>query len=171
MVSQNALNDERKKPAEEMMIQRISYINDDKCGTVKLSREEQMVSQNALNDERKKPAEEMLPVDASVVVSNKRKTFEQRITDLIAFEAKHGHCNASRQLSSEYKSLGEWCSKARSHNKQIQEGNISFRPLSQNKIESLDALGYEWDRRNANHIFRDERFAERRQSIGRTTQI
>jgi hypothetical protein len=35
-----------------------------------------MVSQNTLNDERKKPAKEMLPVGASVVVSNKRKTFK-----------------------------------------------------------------------------------------------
>jgi hypothetical protein len=28
MVSQNALDDERKKPAKEMLIQTISYIND-----------------------------------------------------------------------------------------------------------------------------------------------
>jgi hypothetical protein len=121
-----------------------------------------MVSQNTLNDERKKPAKEMLPSGASVVVSNKRKTFEQKITDLIAFKAKHGHCNAPPQLSSEYKSLGEWCSNARSHYKQIQEGKISSRPLSHNQIKSLDALGFEWDRKNANHIFREERFAERR---------
>jgi hypothetical protein len=95
-----------------------------------------MVSQNALNDERKKLAKEMLPVCASVAVSNKWRTFEQRITDLIAFKAKHGHCNTPRQLSSEYKSLGELCSKARSNNKQIQEGKISSCPLSYNQNKS-----------------------------------
>jgi hypothetical protein len=95
-----------------------------------------MVSQNTLNDERKKLAKEMLPVCASVVVSNKQKTFEQRITDFIAFKAKHGHCNAPRQLLSEYESQGEWCSKARSHYKQIQEGKISSRPLSYNQNKS-----------------------------------
>jgi|AntRauTorckE5430_2_1112549.scaffolds.fasta_scaffold02100_3 hypothetical protein len=159
------------------------HINDDKRGSVALPREGQTMSRNALNDERKKPAKEMLPVGASVAVPNirktfeelkemlpvvgasvavpnNRKTFEQRIMELAAFKAKHGHCNAPRQLTSEYKSLGEWCSKARSHYKQIQEGKVSSRPLSHSQIESLDALGFEWDRKSANHIFLDERFTE-----------
>jgi hypothetical protein len=76
--------------------------------------------------------------------SNK-STFDSRFVELIAFKAKHGHCSAPRTSSSEYKSLGQWCNRMRSYYKQIQKGKIPTGALSQDEIEKLESVGFEWN--------------------------
>jgi hypothetical protein len=82
-----------------------------------------------------------------VVRNNTCTRFEKRLADLAEFKAKHGHCNPPYSSSSEYKSLGQWCNHVRCCYKQIQEGKTPNRPLSQDQIGRLEALGFEWDRK------------------------
>jgi len=88
----------------------------------------------------------------------KRKSFEERLVALAAYKAKHGDCNAPQTPSSEYYSLGAWCSEIRQSYKKIQQGKTSLRnPLSQDQIGRLEALGFEWITSKVSITF-DERF-------------
>ena len=80
---------------------------------------------------------------SAVPVNPSRITFEERLVELAAFKAKHGHCNALCIRSSEYFSLGTWCSSMRGCYKQKQEGMTSGRQLSQDQIDRFEALGFE----------------------------
>ena len=86
----------------------------------------------------------------------RRKSFEERVAELVAFKAKHGHYNVSTSTSNEYKSLFFWCGIVRYSYKQIKEGKTPRHPLSQDQIERLEALGFEWRR---NFVF-EKRLAE-----------
>jgi len=86
--------------------------------------------------------------------------FEERLAELASFKAKYGHCNTPRYSQSEYKSLGQWCSQMRSCYKYIQKGKTPARPLSQDQIVRLEALGFEWSRRNNASASFEERLAE-----------
>ena len=89
--------------------------------------------------------------------SKKSYVFEKWLAELTAFKAKHGNYNVHATPSSEYYSLGQWCSKKRSSYKKIQEGKTPQRPLSQDQIGQLEALGFEWSRQTS--IF-EERLIE-----------
>jgi len=79
---------------------------------------------------------------------SRNSTFEERLADLAAFKAKHGHCNPPYSTSSEYKSLSQWCGHVRHCNKQIQEGKTPNRPFTKDQIGKLEALGFDWVVRN-----------------------
>ena len=87
-----------------------------------------------------------------------RKTFDDRLNDLMAFKAEHGHCDVSQ--NGENASLGRWCSLVRrSYNKikmkkQMKNNYYSNainmeRPrmnLSDEKIQRLNDSGFIWCR-------------------------
>jgi len=72
--------------------------------------------------------------------------FEKRLAELLAFKAKHGHCNALTTPSSENYSLGQWCNNVRMYYKKKQKGNClgTRSSLSQDQIVRLEALGFDW---------------------------
>ena len=76
------------------------------------------------------------------IPDKKRKIFEGRLVELAAYKAKHGNCNVPSTRSSKYYSLGKWRNVMRGCYKKIQEGKTSRRPLSQNQIGRLEALGF-----------------------------
>ena len=83
-------------------------------------------------------------------------TFEERLAELAAYQAKHGHCYVPTSPSSKYYSLGEWCGKMRGAYKNIQQGKTPSIVLWQDQIDRLEALGFEW---SGNNTF-DKWFAE-----------
>ena len=74
---------------------------------------------------------------------------DERVADFVAFKAKHGHCNAPQNPSSENKSPSSWCNAMRVSYKQIREGKTPAFPLSQDQISRLEALAFEWVRKTA----------------------
>ena len=72
------------------------------------------------------------------------------------FKHKFGHCNVPRTKSSEYKSLGKWCSKLRGAYNKIQKGETPDRNLTPEMIQQLNDAGFKW---RLSRTF-DERFAE-----------
>ena len=89
---------------------------------------------------------------------NTNSTFEKWLVQLAAFKAKYGNCKAPKTPSSQYYSLGHWCSEMRSNYKMIQEGKTPHRPLSQDQIRKLEALGFEWRKKTIKTF--EERLAE-----------
>jgi hypothetical protein len=71
-------------------------------------------------------------------------TFEERCHDLEAFQREFGRCNGSRKYSAN-PSLGQWCNTMRYSYNQIQQGQISKRNLTQDKIERLEEIGFKWN--------------------------
>ena len=67
-----------------------------------------------------------------------RKSFEQRIEDLRAYREKHGHFNVKK---SDDKSLNKFCNHIRYTRKHPEKSTVA---LSDDRIASLDALGFEW---------------------------
>jgi len=72
--------------------------------------------------------------------------FEKRLAELAAFKAKHGHCNVPTTSSSEYTSLGVWCSYMKVYYEKIKEGKTPPSPLLQDQIRKVEALGFECSR-------------------------
>jgi hypothetical protein len=70
-------------------------------------------------------------------ITSSTSSFNARVKDLKAYKEKYGHVNISRKTD---KSLYDWCSTIRSKNKPS-EGKIK---LSQKRITSLDAIGFDW---------------------------
>jgi len=73
--------------------------------------------------------------------------FDERLKDLMSFQAEFGHCNVPQTQSSskKYYSLGVWCSNVRQAYKAIKEGgNPSYR-LSKTDIQRLENAGFEWN--------------------------
>ena len=73
----------------------------------------------------------------------KTLTFEQRCRDLEAFKREFGHCYISCRYSAD-PSLGNWCHKLRSSYNKIQQGQTPKRKLTQDQIEHLEEIGFQW---------------------------
>ena len=69
-----------------------------------------------------------------------KKSFEQRIEDLRAYKEKHGHVNVKK---SEDKSLYDFYNHMRRARKNPEK--LSSMNLTDDRIASLDALGFEWN--------------------------
>jgi hypothetical protein len=93
---------------------------------------------------------------------NKRKrrapqqSFDDRFNDLMAFKAKHGHCNVSR--TGDNVSLGQWCTQLRVSYKQMQKNQKPNRKLSNEQIQRLNDAGFKWSLRRRGESAFDERF-------------
>jgi len=71
------------------------------------------------------------------------KAFEKRCRELIAFKEEFGHCNVPQKYAGN-PSLGRWCNTMRNAYKKIQKGMATDSNLSQDRIESLEELGFQW---------------------------
>jgi len=71
-------------------------------------------------------------------------TFDERFAELMKFKEKFGHCNAPRKKSSEYQSLGKWCSTLREPYKKIQKNETPPNKLTQENIRQLEDAGFKW---------------------------
>ena len=96
--------------------------------------------------------------DTSKSSTRKQKiSFNDRFKDLMAFKAKHGHCNVPTQSKNgENDSLGEWCSHVRQSRKKIQNNQKPNNKLSDENIKSLTDAGFKW---NLKSTF-DDRFGQ-----------
>ena len=65
-------------------------------------------------------------------------TFEQRIADLRAYKEEHGHVNVSQ---SEHRSLYNFCNNVRQARNNPEKSTVA---LTDDRIASLDALGFDW---------------------------
>lgn len=75
----------------------------------------------------------------------KAKTFDSRIQELQEYKAKYGHCRVSRNDSTYY-SLGSWCHNMRvAHRTSQKQDDPDIPSMSQEKIDALDAIGFDWD--------------------------
>ena len=71
------------------------------------------------------------------------ETFEKHCRELIAFKEEFGHCNVPRKFANN-PSLGQWCSHIRAAYKKIQKGMSAMINLSQERIECLEEIGFQW---------------------------
>ena len=73
-----------------------------------------------------------------------RKNFEERCEQLLAFKDEFGHCNVPKIADP---LLWQWCRAIRSVHKRKQQGKkppMKQVNLSQDRIERLDEIGFEW---------------------------
>ena len=71
------------------------------------------------------------------------KSFEQRMDDLRAYKEKHGHMKVKQK---EDKSLADFCKRMRQARKNPGKSRAA---LSDDRIASLDALGFDWGVRSS----------------------
>ena len=81
---------------------------------------------------------------------NWKMSFEQRIEDLLVYKEKHGHVKVKQK---EDKSLYEFCRHVR-HARNNPEK--SDRALTDDRLASLDALGFEWNRNSSIKSFAEQ---------------
>jgi hypothetical protein len=85
---------------------------------------------------------------ATRVHKGKKRTFDERFKDLMAFKAEVGHCNVptTRSSNNKHYSLGWWCSDMRRSYKTIkEEGGVPRCKLSKADIQRLENAGFEWN--------------------------
>ena len=75
------------------------------------------------------------------------EAFEKRCRELIAFKEEFGHSNVPQKCANN-PSLGHWCDKMRGAYKKIQKGMKPNSNLSQDRIERLDEIGFQWKGRS-----------------------
>jgi len=71
------------------------------------------------------------------------EAFEKHCRELIAFKEEFGHCNVSQRYA-DNPSLGQWCSQMRTAYKKVQKGIKTNSKLSQDRIERLEDIGFQW---------------------------
>jgi hypothetical protein len=75
-----------------------------------------------------------------------KRTFDERLNDLMTFKARYGHCDVSC-ISSENASLGRWCSVVvRGSYKKMQNNQKPVTNLSDEQIQYLSDAGFRWCR-------------------------
>jgi len=68
---------------------------------------------------------------------NKKKSFEERIEELKAFKAKHGHVRVTLKQD---KSLANFCDDMRC----VRRGTAKRRVIAEDRMKALDELGFKW---------------------------
>jgi len=71
------------------------------------------------------------------------EAFETHCLELIAYRERFGHCDVPCKFS-ESASLGRWVSNIRTTYNTIKKGKKTDRCLPQDRIERLEAIGFEW---------------------------
>jgi hypothetical protein len=76
--------------------------------------------------------------------SKGRKTFDERMKDLMSFKAEFGHCNVpvTNSRNNKHLSLGNWGSHMRTAYKAIKEGRSTDRKLSKADMQRLENAGF-----------------------------
>ena len=75
---------------------------------------------------------------------NKKIPFNNRLEDLRAYKAKHGHCNVSKS-GEKYKTIGQWCSDVRISRRKLRNNEKPIINLSNDQIKILTGTGFVWD--------------------------
>ncbi len=70
--------------------------------------------------------------------------FVERIEELRDYKDEHGHCRVPCKFE-QNPSLGNWCSNLRSSYKMMQKGEKPNNKLTQERIDALNDLGFEWN--------------------------
>ena len=79
----------------------------------------------------------------SVTIYRKALIFEERCVQLLAFKDEFGHCNVPQKFANNT-TLGHWCGNMRAAYKKIQKGMKTKLNLSQDSIERLEEIGFQW---------------------------
>ena len=72
------------------------------------------------------------------------KSWDERVTDLMGFKQKFGHCNVPQRRYDEYQSLGSWCKTLRTAYNKIQQGETPRLKLTEENIRQLEDAGFKW---------------------------
>ena len=110
----------------------------DFCSQMRRARSNPEKSNTVINDDRIASLD-ALGFDWLVERRVETKSFEQRMDDLRAYKEKHEHVNVKER---EDKSLYKFCSNMRHARKHPEK---SDRTLTDDRIASLDALGFDWN--------------------------
>jgi len=81
--------------------------------------------------------------DKGISTQQSRTGFDERCNQLHRFKEDFGHCNVPRDCANNL-SLGQWCSNMRTAYKNIQKGMKTNYNLSQDRIERLEEIGFQW---------------------------
>ena len=79
------------------------------------------------------------------------EAFEKHCRELMAFKDEFGHCNV-RQKFANNPPLGRWCCHMRVAYNKIQKGKKVNYNLSQDRIERLEEIGFEWNYMNTAYL-------------------
>ena len=71
------------------------------------------------------------------------EAFEKRCRELIAFKEEFGHCNVPRGCAKN-PSLRRWYTTMRKAYKKVKNGRKADSNLSQDRIEHLEEIGFQW---------------------------
>ena len=69
--------------------------------------------------------------------------FNEWCNQLLQFKEEFGHCNVPQRFANN-PSLGRWCKTMRTAYKKIQKGTKTNSNLSQDRIERLEEIGFQW---------------------------
>ena len=111
------------------------------CCDIRYARKHPEKSNMVLTDDRIASLD-TLGFDWSAKEQPAKKLFAQRIEDLRSYKEKHGHINVRK---SDNKSLYTFCINVRHARKNPEK---SGRTLTDDRIASLDALGFDWSNRH-----------------------
>jgi hypothetical protein len=76
----------------------------------------------------------------------KQQSWDERYMELVSFQKKYGHCNATHDYSgaTAHASLARWVTKQKRIKKE----------LRQDQIQRLDEIGFDWNKQSANYDIR-----------------
>ena len=116
----------------------------------------QMRSAKKIKEKNKKPRINLSDVDIQRLTDMgfewepQRKCFQERVEDLVAFKAEHGHCNVfehwvqHEEDRKKYRSLRTWCYKVRTSGNHIRKNRKPKIKLSNDDVELLTGMGFAW---------------------------
>lgn len=107
------------------------------CARMRNSRNENDGSDKSLSDEMIKVLDD-LGFDWDISKAGPPESFESRIEQLKAFKEQHGHLKVTDKLD---KSLSRFCVRTRAARRNPEDG----KSLSEDKIQALDEIGFDWD--------------------------
>ena len=110
------------------------------CSHMRRARHNPEKSARALTDDQVASLD-ALGFDWSVSERQAVKSFDQRIEDLQAYQEKHGHVNVKKGKEVEDKSLYSWLGEMRRARKHPEKSTTL---INEERIASLDALGFDW---------------------------
>lgn len=92
-----------------------------------------------------------------MTLRKQQETWESRLKELKAYKLANGHCNVPLHYE-ENKQLGRWVDKQRTYYRQKKEGKKSS--MTDERIEKLEALDFQWKIRDSDHVPWEERMKQ-----------
>ena len=86
----------------------------------------------------------------------KQKSFEERMVELREYRSEHGDCKVPAKFQAN-PSLGNWCHNIRQSYRMKQEGKKTKNKLTEENINELNGLGFEWRCRTETSIEDDKK--------------